>query len=53
MRSGRLTGRGRVGDKPGDVNVRRENLRLVADDAAAAMDTLRKEQTLRLVPRDS
>lgn len=36
---------------PRGLNVSRENLRLLADDAAAAMDTLRKEQTLRLVPK--
>jgi pimeloyl-ACP methyl ester carboxylesterase len=36
---------------PGGVNVSRENLRLLADDAAAAMTTLRKEQTLRLAPK--
>lgn len=36
---------------PGGVNVSRENLRLLADDAAAAMDTLRKEQALRLAPK--
>jgi len=40
-----------VGDKPGDVNGSRENIRLLADDAAAAMDTLREERTLRLVPK--
>lgn len=36
---------------PHGVNVSRENLRLLADDAAAAMDTLRKEKTLRLTPK--
>ena len=40
-----------VGDKPGDVNVSRQNLRLLTDDATAAMDTLRKEQGLREVPK--
>jgi uncharacterized protein len=40
-----------VGDKTRGVNVSRENLRLLADDAAAAMGTLRKERTLRLLPK--
>jgi uncharacterized protein len=40
-----------VGDKPGDVNVSRDNLRLLTDDADAAMNTLRKEPRLRLVPK--
>lgn len=40
-----------VGPPGGGVNVSRQNLRLLADDAAAAMDSLRKEPTLRLVPK--
>jgi uncharacterized protein len=40
-----------VGEKTRGVNVSRDNLRLLADDAAAAMNTLCKEQTLHLVPK--
>jgi uncharacterized protein len=40
-----------VGDKPGDVNVSRENLHLLADDAAAAMAALQNEPGLRSVPK--
>ena len=40
-----------VGDKPGEVNVSRENLRLLTDDADAAMVTLSKEPRLRLAPK--
>jgi len=40
-----------VGNKPGDINVSRENLHLLTDDAAAAMDALRKEPGLRQIPK--